>query len=1182
MGVRTRDDARRRHAVPALVVAVSTVILLLVGGLGTGGVVRAASLDHADASHAAPATSPAGHITILVLDMSGSMGRPGQGGNDPNGLRCSAAHAYIDLSGAAQWVGIVGLTHPAGAPGDSQTAQDYAQPAEMSTDAARAAMRQALDTHSNNCIGDGTTPMADALARADHMLQRATQGGTLSGSVVLLTDGLPDPNAAGQIATIHTELPDFTAHNWPIDTIALGDADRDFLRGLADSTGGTAYDVANGPVSGISPLNLEPFFIDIFRVNAGRTLLHAVAPMTLGGPIQRQFHVGRFIAHMDVLVVRDSANVAVQLYAPGNYPNTPVQPGQARIVESDPHYAIFSIDAPVRGDWVLSFSGSGQLLADALLQSTLSLQLVSPQANQHLPIGLALAMDASLRDGQDQVLAEPVTVTATVGPANGTDRTSREVPLADPGGSSPTGNYQGRVTIPSSAPRGTYHVTLQAQLNDASVSLIVPVVFEAFPLPTLLAPSDGKPQLAGLSLGAVPGAPLTVAFGLTVDGKLQAEPGVRATLAAGGQNIALSAYAGTWQGTYVPTSNGIQPLTVRLTGTYHGTDLAPWTYTLPLQVTLGPTLAVSGLDARRPYPAHRTVTVTLAYFRQAGVPDPTAAGHLTVLLLPPDGIGIPLALQPRLDASGQPEPGSFTAALAFADPGTYMLHATFDDGVPGDHSEQIYVLRVIDFPTAVTAPMGPGQLLTAWGPLSGLYSLPVVSWLAGPPLAGLPSQPTAFVRGQVLLAGQPYTGGALQAAAYAVGSDRPLPAAVTRNGAAYTVSFRPPAQGAYRVVVTWVGDFAGLRADQEPTANLLQLSIVGPSLGGWTRAWLVTLIYLLLLALAIQLGRFGATPAPAGALQASDRPDDLYDVARHRGALWRRFLWRNRVRTADLGLPPGAELWFRRYRGPQVVREPRAAGGATVLVGGAELRPGGAPVELEGASLTFRQASLSLSDDLDDLDDLGTLGRRNGRTSRARSDGGQEGFASSYAYLSRAELRERNERDDPFGGLVSAVAESGDAYDDGARVPTSLLGHVAGLFALLRPLPRARAEEDEFGGLWLDMDEPRPARGRRGRRGNDPLDDLEIGAPASRGRRSQRATDAFDDADDFDVPQRDRRRSGRTSRRSRGGDDLDRLDDYYDGRGSRGRSRARDGALDDGYSAGTRRRRRAAEDDDLY
>ncbi|HEY7781629.1 MAG TPA: vWA domain-containing protein [Ktedonobacterales bacterium] len=1192
MGTTRRPGPRGAGlAMPLMAVLAMPALLLAVlgGAIASVPSAHAAPLAVHEAHPAHPAANtPSGHVTILVLDMSGSMGNPGQGGNDPAGLRCSAAHAYIDLSGVGQWVGLVGLAHPDGAPGDATTAQDYAQPAEMTTDAARAAMRKALDVHSNHCAGNGTTPMADALARADRMLHAATQGGALTGSVILLTDGLPDPDASGQITALHHLLPDFQSNDWPIDTIALGGADRGFLRGISDTTGGTAYDVAHGPVPGVSPLNLEPFFVDIFRVNAGRTLVHAVPPLALAGPATRQFHVGRFIAHMDVLVVRDSPNVAVQLYAPGNYPNSPVLPGQAAVVASDPHYTIYSITTPVRGDWVLAFSGSGQLLTDALMQSTLSLQLVSPRANQHLPLGQPLTLDAALRDGSDQVLAEPVTVTASLAPANGANRTGREVPLADQGGASPTGNYQGRVTIPTASPRGTYHVTLGAQLNDAFVSLVVPVVLEPFPVPTLLAPSDGTPRLAGFSVDAVPGGPLAVSFGLTVDGKLQAEPHVGAALTAAGQPVSLSTLAGTWQGLYVPARAGAQPLVVRLTGTYHGTDLAPWTYALPLTVALRPTLGVSGVDTRRPYPAHRTLSATVAYFRQAGVPDPRAAGHITAILLPPNGIGAPLALQPALEPNGQPQPGAYTLALPFGTPGTYTLHVTFDDGVASDHSERLFVLRVVDFPAAVAAGMPSGEHLTNWGPvLGGIYGLPIVNWLEGLPLAGTPNQPTGVVTGRLLLAGQPYTGGTLSAVAYTDGRGHPIPAEVSRDGASFTARFHPPAGGAYHVVVTWTGDFAGLRADQEPTAVPLELSIVAPNAGGWARATLFTLIYLALLLALVQLGVFGATPAPAGALQAAGNPDDLYYVDRHRGSLLRRYLHRNRVRTADLGLPAGAELRFRRHRTPVVVAD-GTAGGSEVVVGGTALRPGAAPIALADGTITFRQADLDLGDldgfdDRDDPDAGARAGSARARARRAdrardRAEGLGSSLSSSYIYVAPGELRERLERDDPFAGLAAAAEDAGDPFAEAPARPRSVLGQVGALAGLFVPRRRPPAEDDlgdldGFGGLWPE--EGRSARrGRGGRnsrgtaRGADPLDDFDLDAGAARrGRRGSRGADDLYGRDDLDQLGAAGRRTARRARASRAAHDDDDLLDVP----ARGSGGSRQGA--------SRRARRDPYDD---
>src|SRR5579863_7268295 len=164
-------------------------------------------------AQAVGATAPAsGHVTILVLDMSGSMAQ-----NDPNGLRCSAANAYIDLSGPGEFVGVVGLDNSSGARGGAhnfEMAGWTIAPSEMATVNARQAMRSAIAGKSNNCRPDQATPTYDSLAQASAMLSSATQGGKLSGSVILLTDGDPDPDTQDQINAIQQDLvPQFKAHN---------------------------------------------------------------------------------------------------------------------------------------------------------------------------------------------------------------------------------------------------------------------------------------------------------------------------------------------------------------------------------------------------------------------------------------------------------------------------------------------------------------------------------------------------------------------------------------------------------------------------------------------------------------------------------------------------------------------------------------------------------------------------------------------------------------------------------------------------------------------------------------------------------------------------------------------------------------------------------------------------------
>ena len=254
----------------------AAVTLALLAMLIAGGYTPLSAHDFSPAQLAAQQTT-SDHVTILVLDMSGSMAT-----NDPASLRCSAANAYIDLSGPGDFIGVVGLSGDgSGGPQGFGAAQTWATPVEMATVANRAALKQAITQRSQNCRPNGATPTYDALSRALGLLKSATAHGGLSGSVILLTDGQPDPQSSGQVAAIQRDLlPQFKQGGFPIDTVALG-ADQGlhtFLSGLADATGGSYYDDGHGVVPGVSALNIAPFFVDIFAQRNGRIVSHDIPP----------------------------------------------------------------------------------------------------------------------------------------------------------------------------------------------------------------------------------------------------------------------------------------------------------------------------------------------------------------------------------------------------------------------------------------------------------------------------------------------------------------------------------------------------------------------------------------------------------------------------------------------------------------------------------------------------------------------------------------------------------------------------------------------------------------------------------------------------------------------------------------------------------------------------------------
>ncbi|HST87624.1 MAG TPA: vWA domain-containing protein, partial [Ktedonobacterales bacterium] len=296
----------------------------------------------ARAALAPAAPSASGHVTVIVLDMSGSMAQ-----NDPLGLRCSAAGAYVDLSGPSDFVGVVGLDNPNGATGGPRnfpTTIDWQlPPRELSTVSARQSLRAAIQQKSNSCHPDGATPTYDALTRAAAMLTAATKNGAIPGSVILLTDGEPFPATQEQQSAVTADLvPQFKVHNWPVDVIALG-ADsgfRGFLSGLASATSGSLYDDGHGVVPGVSPLNITPFFLDIFRLRNGRSPGPDIEPTPLnGGAAGRNFTVGQFVKSLDIVVVKDSPSTRVTLVAPNGERFPPATAGT--FVSTDPYYAIF-------------------------------------------------------------------------------------------------------------------------------------------------------------------------------------------------------------------------------------------------------------------------------------------------------------------------------------------------------------------------------------------------------------------------------------------------------------------------------------------------------------------------------------------------------------------------------------------------------------------------------------------------------------------------------------------------------------------------------------------------------------------------------------------------------------------------------------------------------------------------
>ncbi len=444
---------------------------------------------------ATPRSPAGGHVTIIVLDMSGSMSQ-----NDPNGYRCSAANAYIDLSGPGDFIGVVGLdnTGATGGAHNFPTAQTWAQPTEMATVSERAALRATIQQKSNNCKPDGNTPTYDGLNQALSMLHSATQSGQVSGSVILLTDGVPYPSTSDQVNSIKSDLvPQFKKNGWPVDTIALGPPGAQngvdfhgFLGDIASATAGKFYDDGKGIVPGVSPLNLAHFFVDIFALRNGRTPGSTIAPTNLsGGTTSRNFAVGNFVSHLDVIAVKDNPNTRVTVTAPNGRVISASNAGA--FVSTDPHYVIFSIDNPQSGPWQLNVTGSGQFLMDSLVVSTLTLNITAPANGHAEPLGQPVTITAALRDQGNAVVGQQFDVKAVVSFVGNGTATPTEVLLTDPNG---TGDYTGTISLPLANPTGTYEIAVTARsASENAVETQTTAQFEKFPTATLLSPTTGQP-----------------------------------------------------------------------------------------------------------------------------------------------------------------------------------------------------------------------------------------------------------------------------------------------------------------------------------------------------------------------------------------------------------------------------------------------------------------------------------------------------------------------------------------------------------------------------------------------------------------------------------------------------------------------------------------------------------------
>jgi len=263
------------------------------------------------------------------------------------------------------------------------------------------------------------------------------------------------------------------------------------LSNLSNATSGKAYDDSHGIVSGVSPLNIATFFVDIFALRAGRTTGPAISPTTLnGGTTTLNFQVSNFVDSLNVIVIKDQPSATVTITTPNGQTLPTAFPGLSASL--NPYYVIFSIINPQAGPWQLHVNGSGKFLMESLIISSLRVAITSLSNNSVLPLGQGFTVSATISNNGNILTGKGVNVIGSIAYANDSGQFNQSFVLTGDVG---TGIYHAAVSVPENAPPGTYEITVSvnqvANIPLASASLTIRL--QLFPQPFFLSPQTNQP-----------------------------------------------------------------------------------------------------------------------------------------------------------------------------------------------------------------------------------------------------------------------------------------------------------------------------------------------------------------------------------------------------------------------------------------------------------------------------------------------------------------------------------------------------------------------------------------------------------------------------------------------------------------------------------------------------------------
>jgi hypothetical protein len=309
-------------------------------------------------------------------------------------------------------------------------------------------------------------------------------------------------------------IPEFRNHNWPVDTIALGADDQigfglsgtfhDFLSAISNATSGTLYANTDGSVPGTSPLNVPTLCNEILAKRANRTLNRDIPLTNLGGgTVRRNFTVTDYTSNLDVVIVNENQDATVSLVSPGGQT---LSGNAGALVSRDPysHYFIFSVDQPLAGQWEVDITGTGLFMVDILTVTDLQISINGiistamkdanlPATNTPtvLPLGQPFKVIASLSSYGRPISDNTFTINGNVEYAGSSTSYIQTFKMVNN-----AGIYTGDLTIPTTAPAGSYTITLEVPTVSALhviASIHQSVRIELFPHPSLLNPKTSLP-----------------------------------------------------------------------------------------------------------------------------------------------------------------------------------------------------------------------------------------------------------------------------------------------------------------------------------------------------------------------------------------------------------------------------------------------------------------------------------------------------------------------------------------------------------------------------------------------------------------------------------------------------------------------------------------------------------------